>query len=620
MASLVPSQAEIDSFPQKLTEGEKALIEVLFKTLDEDDRVSKNQGKGEWKIYVQPHLNGLRPDIVIFRENAGIGIFEVKDWNLDVHKVVGNRSDGYHWEVCSSDSREWVVHKDACPIKQAEKYKNCIFKYEIPILNAYKVLEKNIYSLIQPYVYFHKHTTAEVHQKLNSILDKHSNVFGYDHCKPEDIKRMLDKRYLRQGSNFQSVMEELGVENRLRNALAYPKHGDTNIKRILVPFNKKQENLLPNNPGSRRVLGAAGSGKTLVLVHKAVNAAREGKKVFLVCFNITMANLLRDYVTCLARHYGPHYHRNIEVGHFHRFFPYPEKNTEIDNRNMKEPVDVLLIDEGQDFERSWIERLQKVGSDNYHLMFCEDDRQNIYGKNVKDRGSVPGMKGRPNFLNQSYRIPKQTARLANALSTWAREEGELGTVESIKSTQGDLFVQNIWLNGTKKEALNAISNDVINIIQQSKNARADIAILVCTVEDGWEVCSVLDEINLPYQTNFESREQNQKLCKIYNKGSEKFKEELDELRRGYKAGFWMQGGKVKVCTIHSFKGWELSNILVFFNPNEDQDSVKISLLYTAITRSQESLAIYNINLPLDKFGEFAVQEGYVKPHSSSFRW
>ena len=61
----------------------------------------------------------------------------------------------------------------------------------------------------------------------------------------------------------------------------------------------------------------------------------------------------------------------------------------------------------------------------------------------------------------------------------------------------------------------------------------------------------------------------------------------EALRRGYKCGFWMQTGKIKVSTIHSFKGWELSNILVLFAPVKPQEGDKISLLYTAITRSQE---------------------------------
>tara|TARA_R110001606_G_C15179796_1_gene629186 strand:- start:19 stop:225 length:207 start_codon:yes stop_codon:yes gene_type:complete len=36
----------------------------------------------EWEIYLQPHLNGLRPDFVLLNPNVGIAVFEVKDWNL----------------------------------------------------------------------------------------------------------------------------------------------------------------------------------------------------------------------------------------------------------------------------------------------------------------------------------------------------------------------------------------------------------------------------------------------------------------------------------------------------------------------------------------------------------
>lgn len=445
-------------------------------------------------------------------------------------------------------------------------------------------------------------------------MDSYSNVFGYDGTNARFLKAILEKCYLRHGSKFTELMKKNGISDRLRNALAYPKHGSTDIQSLLVTFNKKQQNLLTNSPGCRRVFGAAGGGKTLILVHKAVNAAKEGKKVLLVCFNITMANYIRDLVTRLARHYGPHYHRNIEVGHFHRFFP--KETAEIDNRSMKERVDVVLIDEGQDFERSWIEILQQIAAPNYHLMFCEDDRQNIYSKNVKDRGAVPGIKGRPNLLNESYRIPEQTAILANELSNWSKQEDVSGSVTSMKTVQGNLFVRNIWFNGTKYDVVNVIREDVKNLVQDRNTARADIAILICTVEDGWQICKVLDEIKLPYQQNFESQEENQALYNMYGDNLEEFKKKRDELRRGYKAGFWMQGGKIKVCTIHSFKGWELSNILVFFNPEEEQELAKVPLLYTAITRSQQYLTIYNSDLDLTSFGKFAISQGYVEPHFS----
>jgi hypothetical protein len=608
MAILVPELEEINSLPQGLTEGERYLMEALCQALDDN-----------WTVYVQPHLNGLRPDIVIFNENAGIGVFEVKDWNLDSYRIIVYEDGEYNWQVHAWDTGKWVTlsQEDYCPLKQVEKYRQSIFKYEIPLLDAKRLLDWSVHSLIQPFVYFHKHSTKEVENRLNPILNRWSNVFGYNSLEPNTIRQMLAKRHLRHGSKFSGLMQEIGLAERLANALAYPKHGRTDIQNLLAPFNKKQLDLLPNDSRSRRVFGAAGSGKTFVLVHKAVNAARDGKKVLLVCFNITMANYLRDLVTRLARHYGSHYHRNIEVGHFHRFFPYLEENPEVDNRSMKKPVDVLLIDEGQDFERSWIEKLQTIGAAGYHLMFCEDDRQNIYGKSIEERESIPGIKGRRNILKESYRIPEQTAKLANALATWAKQEGESGAVESIKFAQGNVLVRNLWFDGTKDEIVNLIQEDIRNLVQDKNTARADIAILVCTVKDGWQVCQVLDELKLPKpQCNFESREEHNQLTQLYGHNREIFKQKLDELRRGYKAGFWMQGGRIKVCTIHSFKGWELSNILVFFNPEEEQEQAQVPLLYTAITRSQQNLTIYNADPKLSQFGKIATSEDYIEQHAS----
>lgn len=485
-------------------------------------------------------------------------------------------------------------------------------------MDAKKLLDRNVYSLVVPFVYLHKHTTEDVKHRLKPLLDKHSNVFGNDSLKPNIIKEMLSKRHLNHDSRFTDLMKRYEIADRLRNALAYPKHGNTDIQSLLKAVFKKgkQRDLLPNEPGCRRVIGSAGSGKTFLLIHKAVNAAREEKKVLLVGFNTTMVNNLRDLVTRLARHYAPHCHRNIEVGHFHRFFPYLDKNGEIDNRSMKEQIDVLLIDEGQDFERSWIEKLQKVCAPGYHLMFCEDDRQNIYGKSVKERGAVPGIKGAPNKLNESYRLSQQTAVLANALSTWAKQEGLSGTVKSIKVIQSSIFIRNAWFNGTRGEVVKAIRKDIRTLIEDRNTARADIAILVCTVEDGWQVCKVLKELNLPEpQQSFESEEEHKQLEQLYGHDKQEFSEKLDALRRSYKAGFWMQVGRIKVCTIHSFKGWELSNILVFFNPNQEQNQVKIELLYTAITRSQQYLTVYNADPALSPFGETAISQGFIEQHS-----
>ena len=49
---------------QPLTMGEQAVFEMFDRTLPPG-----------WEIYVQPHLNGLRPDFVLLNPRVGIGVF-----------------------------------------------------------------------------------------------------------------------------------------------------------------------------------------------------------------------------------------------------------------------------------------------------------------------------------------------------------------------------------------------------------------------------------------------------------------------------------------------------------------------------------------------------------------
>lgn len=144
---------------------------------------------------------------------------------------------------------------------------------------------------------------------------------------------------------------------------------------------------------------------------------------------------------------------------------------------------------------------------------------------------------------------------------------------------------------------------------QNSSAPADIVILVCTVYDGWAVCDHLNMLGLPYICNFESREENQRLSKRYSR--ENLKIWQDKLRRGRKLAFRMQTGRIKVCTIHSFKGWELRQVLILFNPREKQLEERVPLLYTAITRAQESLIIFNAEHSLTVFGHRAASEGLL---------
>ena len=82
---IFPTWEQIKGFKQPLTEGESFLLHFLDQNLSKDVNFQDNgdlTNYNGWLIFVQPFLNGSRPDIIIFNPKVGVQIIEVKDWNL----------------------------------------------------------------------------------------------------------------------------------------------------------------------------------------------------------------------------------------------------------------------------------------------------------------------------------------------------------------------------------------------------------------------------------------------------------------------------------------------------------------------------------------------------------
>ena len=94
-ATRTKPRGDIATLPPPLTEGEAELLEALMATLDDS-----------WTIYVQPHLNGLRPDFVVFSRTPAIGIIEVKDRIFQDTQVDITEDDHVRWRVRGA-AREW---------------------------------------------------------------------------------------------------------------------------------------------------------------------------------------------------------------------------------------------------------------------------------------------------------------------------------------------------------------------------------------------------------------------------------------------------------------------------------------------------------------------------------
>ena len=83
-----------------------------------------------------------------------------------------------------------------------------------------------------------------------------------------------------------------------------------------------------------------------------------------------------------------------------------------------------------------------------------------------------------------------------------------------------------------------------------------------------------------------------------------FEDDDDEKWHRHKKAFWVGDSRLKMSTIHSFKGWEVPNVIVvipsFIRGDEE---LYDRIVYTAITRSKENLIIINANKRYWEFGE-----------------
>lgn len=169
------------------------------------------------------------------------------------------------------------------------------------------------------------------------------------------------------------------------------------LKQQFFQLEKEQVSVLNTFEKNSRVVveGVAGSGKTMIAIEKAARAALQGKRVLMLCFNIPLAEEIRNQTA----------KRRIEadVFHFHGLAEHVVKSTggifpsEILNPNafwnedcadlldaavsdFTERYDCIIVDEAQDFIEGWwvpIKKLLKDVNDSEFYIFL-DPNQNIF--------------------------------------------------------------------------------------------------------------------------------------------------------------------------------------------------------------------------------------------------
>lgn len=167
-----------------------------------------------------------------------------------------------------------------------------------------------------------------------------------------------------------------------------------------------------------RVQATAGSGKTQLALRLLQDALDEGARAGYICYNRTLA----DYIRACAP-------PRAEVANFHELvidhqrrrdgdpdFSDPQLMAQASARYVDESMhsaprfDLLIIDEGQDFEPAWIEALCQLLHADGKLYLLEDDEQRLYNTPDFEIGDAVVVVSRDNF-----RSPRLVCDAINAL-------------------------------------------------------------------------------------------------------------------------------------------------------------------------------------------------------------
>ncbi len=140
------------------------------------------------------------------------------------------------------------------------------------------------------------------------------------------------------------------------------------------------------HPHRVRVVGTAGSGKTQLALRALERADKEGKQALYICYNRPLADHIASIAPESARVMTFHELCRQRVGESGAVTDFSSLSVFTDLEagfaQITEPpadlVDVLVVDEGQDFEASWLDPLFRQVHDDGAIWWLEDPLQNLY--------------------------------------------------------------------------------------------------------------------------------------------------------------------------------------------------------------------------------------------------
>lgn len=591
-----PTWPEIDDperFVPPLTAGERELAAYLDRNLPES-----------WRIYVRPHLDADRPLLAAVHPEAGGMFWDVVDWDLSQFRVEQG--------VWLSASRRF-----ASPYRFMNAVRNRVYGVYVPEIGEALNAENRVYAVIRAALYFPKSTTSEAARMASQdpaaegiwTLGRDALIDG----NPSQIVPILHRAGQLRPTWFEQLDEALTHNRRLPDALA------------AIDLTPEQRRRAQPKPGYSAIEGVAGSGKTVVLAYRAGAAADAGRRVLILTFNRTLTNYIRGVMRLVPFTYRPdqvtvmHFHDLCRRIHDHHDVPLPSGHRtsgaisqrrsdeeEFDSHlmNVQWPAsaeevietlgvppalrfDAVLVDEGQDFTPEWLQLIGRLGAS--EVVMALDAAQRLYDReDAMSRKEIAalfgGTAGRAKPLGQAMRLPGPTVRLAAAFAErWSLPVG------AIEPADEGMLPPDATIEASPAETPAAAAACVIGVLrswQAEPDYRArDVAVVVSEKALGGALVLYLAELGTATNHVFAVANTGALLDEGTGEGLVPWK-----IAQAKKTAFAYGDSRLKVSTVHSFKGWEASRVILVL-PFERPSKQTTGTVYVGLTRSRGKLVL-----------------------------
>jgi len=629
MAILNPSFEVIIKAKQKPTEGELFLLKFL------ESHFSDNV-----EVYFQPCFNGDRPDIVLMDPKLGVIIIEVKDWNLESYRV--------------DEDNKWIVKSInqtvKSPFQQAFNYKKNFFDMHVNGLSEKSLKNSRFFGIIKTYVYFHFATKIQISllYELNlARLREHSRIKSdaftsksIDFDTYENGRRWIERRKRQFERDSAMSLHRANL-----NKIVFPLlHGKrifdegvyTEFKRLLSPpfhyawegkppkYSEQQSKLIKSVANSRlKICGLAGSGKTVVLAGRAVDAyKRHGGAVLILTYNITLSSYIHDRISAVREDFP---WSSFDINHYHRFITIALNNAgrEIEipeslqydgqdaslgrriarerheylesayysNQKLFEGADpgakyhTILIDEVQDYKPEWIKIIRSIFlEEGGEMLLFGDEKQNIYKRALDTDRRSKVVEGFGNWINltKSFRYKEMSPIISLVYAFQKHFLLQEYEIDEDEAFQLNLLGIGVHAYGRfEKINLVNLAGEIIYISKYYHVHPNDICVISSQEK-------LLQELDLVFRKSEAHSERT--LCAFPSAEASshpKYSKSYQKISSLKKKAFNLNSGLMKLSSTHSFKGFESPFVFLLVNKNDNPEMV-----FTGLTRAKENLVVY----------------------------